>query len=170
MDPTEYQRLVLTHAVHAIACDGEIHPQEVDEIRRMVRETPYFDVLDAEREVAAALEGLREGSRTVERQLAVLAEQGLSEPQRIRLLEVLLHAVHADGAVSSPEKAYLQRVRSALGIGTGELVRHFPTRLTLLSPTPGASFEEVVEFTLPDTIPDTTSFFVDEGANPSGDT
>ena len=159
MNPIDYQRVVLTHAVHAIACDGEIDPREISEIRRLVTQTPYFDALDAEVEITTVLNELRnEGSRAVERHLRQLGESTFSERHRMRLLEVLLHVVHADGVISEPERIYLQRVRAALDVTMSELVVHFPTRLALLAPPSSITYDTVTEFTLPDSMPDTSQF------------
>ena len=125
----------------------------------MATATPYFDELDVEQELAAALKHLSEHGRGgIEKALEDLTGAAISERQRLRLLDVLLHVVHADETVEEAERAYLQSAREALGIAVEELAQHFPARFAIFVPGSGAKFQMAAVFKLPETLPDTSRF------------
>jgi uncharacterized tellurite resistance protein B-like protein len=159
MDLIEFQRMSLVHTLHVVACDGDFDPREVDEIRRMTTATPYFSELDPERELAEALEALRTGGAAlIDRTLGDLSARAVPQKQMLKLLEVLLHAVHADDLVHESERLYLQRVREALRISVAEVAAHFPNRFALFVPGAGSSFQGPPDFQMPVSLPDASQF------------
>ena len=138
MNHTDYQRLLLTHAVHAMACDGDIHAEEVAAIQRLVRSTPYFEDIDTAAETEGAVATLRsEGSGAIHSAVAALSDADLTAVQQKRLLEVVLSIIQADHVVEDTERAYVGSVRDALGLTTTDLVTNFPTSLSLLMSSSG---------------------------------
>lgn len=155
MELQQYQRLLLQQALHVMACDGHVDAREIDEFRRLTGTTPYFDELDVEQEVTEALQTLEErGPAAVEDSLEQLRSEDLSDRQRLRLLEILLHVVHADDSIEAEECEYLQRTRDALGIPIADVAAHFPTRFSVFVPGAGDSFVAGTPFRLPDVLPD----------------
>lgn len=143
MDRTDYQRLLLKHAVHAMACDGEVHPDEVSEVRRLVDTTPYFEDVDVGEEMDATVATLRaDGAGEVRSGVAALAGADLNRVQKLRVLEVLLSVVSADRVVGDEERSYVGAVREALGLTTADLVTRFPTDLGVLMSPPTGEFGE----------------------------
>ena len=141
MDTDTYQRLLLKHALHTMACDGEVHPEEIAQVRRLIADTPYFVDIDAAAEAEAVLSQLREGGMAeVDQAVGILDGADLDSSQRLRFMEVLLSVMDADDVVTGLEQHYLRRVRSALGVQTHDLVTHFPTRLSWLMGSPAGSF------------------------------
>jgi hypothetical protein len=131
----------------------------VDELRRLTGTTPYFDELDVPVELAGALETLRHrGVAAITSALEHLRTEELSERQRFKLLEVLLHVVHADEAVDEAECAYLQQTQGALGLAAQDVARHFPTRFALFMPASAHSFRTAQGYKIPDTLPDSSAF------------
>jgi uncharacterized tellurite resistance protein B-like protein len=159
MNLIEYQRLVLVNALNVIACDGDIDDREVEELRRMTTATPYFDELNVEEELAAALRALSEGGPgAIDRALEDLCSAEMTDRQRLKLLEVLLRVIHADDVVREAECAYLQRAREALEVPIEVLARHFPTRFALFMPGAGSGFQAGRPFAFPDNLPDISHF------------
>ncbi|MGH7472183.1 MAG: TerB family tellurite resistance protein [Longimicrobiales bacterium] len=159
MELKTYQRLALQHALHAIACDGKIHAREVEELRRLTTNTPYFDELDAEAELTSALDVLaKHGVVAITEALGRLATEDLTPRQRVKMLEVLLHVVDADDAAEPAECAYLQQTQAALGVSVEEVAKHFPSHFSLFMPGSTQSFRAGPGFTLPDMLPDASAF------------
>ena len=138
-------------AVFAMACDGEVHDDEVASIRELVAESPYFAGLDAGPEVEAVLEQLKDRSgQAIETYLDGLHDISLSEDQEKRVYEVLIQMINADDKIHSSEQRYVARFKEALGTSERTLIVNFPTHLDLLlgdivSPQGQAGFKELGE-------------------------
>jgi uncharacterized tellurite resistance protein B-like protein len=162
MELSSYQRLALQHALHVIACDGEIHPSEVDELRRLAEDTPYFDEIDSDAELAGALAELRSrGVDAITAGLDRLSNEDLTPRQRLKMLEILLRVVHADDNVEPAECAYLQQAQGALRVTTEEIAKHYPAHFSLFMPGAAQSFRSGPGFKLPDSIPESFTLGTD---------
>jgi uncharacterized tellurite resistance protein B-like protein len=159
MEAHEYQRMVLVHALHIMACDGGIDDREVNEIRRMITDTPYFDELTMEEELGPALERLKAGgAEAIDEGFEELGRLGLPDRQRMRLLDVLLHVVHADETVNEAECTYLQRTQAALGLTVDDVAHQFPNNFSLFVPGAGRGFSVRPQFEIPIEFPDAGQF------------
>jgi uncharacterized tellurite resistance protein B-like protein len=160
MDLSDYQRLLLKHALYIMACDGDVDAREVQEIRRFTTDTPFFDGLDVEQELTTALNELNSGgAAAIEAALQELPDQQVNDRQRQRLLDVLLQVVDADGAVQDSERVYLQRVRAALKVPVEEVARRYADRFALFVPGATAAFGAASSFALPAALPAAPDFF-----------
>jgi uncharacterized tellurite resistance protein B-like protein len=159
MDIEDFQRTLLVHALHVIACDGEIDSREVEEIRRLTATTPHFSEIDTEQELTVALKHLREnGAVVIDEALTRLSSAVVTHRQSLKLLEVLLQVVHADDLVHEAERAYLQRTREALGLDVGEVAEQFTQYFSIFVRGSGSNFQEEKCFQLPASLPDASEF------------
>lgn len=109
-----------------MACDGELHDDEVTEINRMVEELPYFDGTDLNAEVPPLIDQLRGGVGGYDALFDELARAPLKPHQRLQTLEALLNVVGADGVLQPAEVTFVRSVKDALGVATTEFIVHFP--------------------------------------------
>ena len=58
MDNIEFKRLLFKVAFCSMACDGHVDDREVNEMRAMDRNTPYFDAIDLSNELSELVEEL----------------------------------------------------------------------------------------------------------------
>jgi uncharacterized tellurite resistance protein B-like protein len=160
MDVIAFQRRLLVHALHVIACDGDVDPMEIKELRSLTSSSPHFSELEVERELAESLEALRAGGpAAIESALQELGRETVPRRMALRLLDVLLQVIHADGRVHDSERQYLQRAREALGIPLGEIAMEFPERFAMFVPGSGGAFQAAGAFHLPEALPDASEFF-----------
>ena len=149
MDKSTFRKILLHAAVFAMACDGEVHDDEVASIRELVEESPYFAGFDAGPEVEAVLEQLRGRSgQAIENYLEDLRELSLSDDQEVRIYEVLIQMINADDKIHSSERRYVSRFKKALGTSERTLIVNFPTHLDLfmgndISPHGQEDFKEL---------------------------
>jgi len=59
MDNLSFEKLLFTSAVSVMACDGEIHDDEIVEVKEIINNTPYFLNLDTNSELKTNLENIK---------------------------------------------------------------------------------------------------------------
>lgn len=133
MDTTGFRKTLLRSAVFAMACDGEVHEDEVSSIKKMASESAYFEDLEAAPEARGALDEVaEEGEQAIENHLDELTDLSLTEKQERLVYEVLIQVVYADDKVHPSEREFLKRVKGALETEEQTLIVNFPTHLDLL--------------------------------------
>lgn len=114
-----------------MACDGELHADEVDEIRRMVNTLPHFAGTDPDREIPPIVEMLSSGADTYEAIFDDLLHAPLKQHQRFQALEALLNVVGADGKLQPAEVTFVRRAKAALGVDDSEFIMRFPRHVSI---------------------------------------
>jgi len=105
-----------------MACDGKIHADEIEEIKKISETTPYFGKLDYAGEIDAIVSDITEnGVTTIQRLLSTIKESELTPVQELLLLEVLMRIIHADHVKDPNEIMFLRLVRSCLSVH-GDLI------------------------------------------------
>src|SRR5690606_23275999 len=93
----EFKKMLFKGAFSMMACDGNIHTNEINEIKALAQNSPYFSDLDYEMEIIEARNELRiEGAKSIERFLAGIGQSDLTEKQELMLIEVLIKIIEAD--------------------------------------------------------------------------
>lgn len=133
MNNTEFRKLLFKGAFNVMACDGEISESEVIELQGLLAHSPYFNGLDIQLELDAALMAIRQqGAATVLSFFEALETNELSEKQGIQLLEVLIKMIQADNRIDTHELTFIYNVRKSLKNFTDEkIIMHFPRYIDL---------------------------------------
>lgn len=133
MKNKEFKKILLKAAFSVMACDGEIHQDEVTEIKKMIKETLYFDGLNYEEELNQSLKELKsKGGQAIEDFFTIVEEAKLNNRQELQLIEVLVKVVEADNKVEESELHFLHKIKNSINLKEEELIIKFPTHVNLL--------------------------------------
>ena len=126
METIEFKKLLFRSAVCVMACDGEIHDDEIKEIELIVKKTQYFKDLDCDFELKTILDDIKNnGKQVIENYLNTLTAKGLNSVQELLLLEVIMRIISADKKVDADEIKFLHLVKSRLKVHDELIVERF---------------------------------------------
>lgn len=133
MKTNDFQKLLFQSAVSAMAVDGEIHDNEIEEIKSIVRSTAYFLDFEFEKELEDNISNIkRNGKEAINQYLLMLSSSQMSEKQEVILIEVLLRMMEADNKFEDNEVKFLHMVKSKLKTSEEVLVMKFPRQVDYL--------------------------------------
>ena len=122
----EFSKLLFRTAFCLVACDGEIHEQEIEELKLINTNTPYFGDIDLESELNALLRDLRDqGTQTIHDLFSVFQNTKLSMVQELLLLEVALRVINADQRIDPNEVKFIKSMRLYLDVMDPLIVQRF---------------------------------------------
>jgi uncharacterized tellurite resistance protein B-like protein len=113
----EFQKLLFRTAFCVMACDGEIHQDEIDELTKMDKSTQYFLDVDFTEELKELIISLQQKGKHLISEIAnEIKNQRLNTVQELLLLEIVLRMIYADGKVDENEKKLFHLLRSKLNL------------------------------------------------------
>ena len=100
-----------------MACDGHIDEKEVEEIKKMNKNTTYFGDVDLSVELELLLKNLdKHGKKVVNDLFQEIRDTTLNPVQELLLLEVALRIIHADEKIDENEMKFLKLLRGKLEV------------------------------------------------------
>ena len=123
MNTAEYEKIVFKGAFCVMACDGQIHEHELNTIKDIAKNSPYFLEVRYEDEMTLLMEDLRVlKSKMIKKFTDSLDSSLFSNKQKYRFVEVLIRVIKADGVCDKNEVKFLQTVTSKLNLLDEELI------------------------------------------------
>ena len=117
LDRPDFQRLLFRTAFCVMACNGELHQKEKDEIKAMSKSSSYFKGIDLSEELEELLNDFKErGTHIVEELFETLTKLDASTVQELLLLEVAFRIVAADNEEDEYERKFVRFLRSKLKV------------------------------------------------------
>lgn len=117
MDNVTYQKTLFKIVMCVMACDGEIHQSEIEEIELAFKQTDFFNELKFEEEMASVIEALEEdGKKFLWDSVTLLSDNDLTAVQELQVLELMLRIIYADGRVDKNEITFLKIVKARLSV------------------------------------------------------
>ena len=117
MNDTDYRKLLLSAAFHAMTCDGELHQDELDSIQILSEKSKIFGDLELSTELNQLSNELRESTRaSFKRFFTELQSANLELSAQMQVVEVVIRVVYADGRIDENEIMYMNKIISILGI------------------------------------------------------
>ena len=114
---SEYHHLLFRTAVLVMACDGEIHADELEELRLAHQKTSYFSGIDFEMEFAHLRVQIETDKRAaIEKYFQTLSQYALDPVQQLQLLELALRIIYADKRVHENEERFCHMIQRVLRI------------------------------------------------------
>lgn len=109
-----------------MACDGEIHEDEIKEIENISQTTPYFGKIDYTKETKDIVADItKHGTGTIKKHFLNLKQSNLTPVQELLLLEVLMRIINADKVQDPNEIKFLQIVNSSLKVHDEIIMERF---------------------------------------------
>ena len=117
MDKELFNKQMLQTAFCVMACDGEIHELEIQEIQEIGASTPYFGDLEVKLGIETLLTELKSKGRAFfSDYFEDLEKQDIDDIQKLLLFEVALRIVYADKKVDENEVRVLRALKKRLGL------------------------------------------------------
>ncbi len=115
MDNIEFKELLFKVAFCAMACDGEIQPEEIDELKIMDKKTSYFADIDLSDELKQLIDDFKnKGAKVIEELFVNLKETKLNPIQELLVLEVAIRIAYANDVIDDNEEKFIHLLRSKL--------------------------------------------------------
>lgn len=133
MKTTDFKAFLFKSAITAMACDGHIVDEEINEIRNIVANEIYFMGYDFEEPLKKNIEYIKvNGKNAINQYLQEIVSSNLSEHQEVLLIEVLLRIIQADAKIEDSELQFLQMAKAKLKIDEQTLIVKFPHQIDYL--------------------------------------
>jgi len=117
MDKIKFKEVLMNIAVCAIACDGDIDEREIEALKKIEKETPYFSGVDLSNKLDKALnQCLKDVEKFKENIFKKLKKIDLNIVQELMILEISLRIISADEIELEVEKDFIKDLRKYLKI------------------------------------------------------
>jgi len=116
MKELKFEKLLFNTAVCVMACDGQIHESEVNELKLIGEKTPYFKELDYENELSKIMSDIKKNKNIMKLYFNTLKEAELSPVQELLILEVVLRMMYADNRIDENEIKLVKLIKGYLKI------------------------------------------------------
>lgn len=133
MKNSEFKDFLFKSAVIAMACDGNISEEEINEIKNIVANEIYFMGYEYQEPLQRNIEEIKiNGRNSVNQFLQEITTNDLTESQELLLVEVLLKIIQADAKVEENELRFLHLAKSKLKTDEQTLIIKFPHQIDYL--------------------------------------
>jgi uncharacterized tellurite resistance protein B-like protein len=127
MKSTDFEKFLFHSAIYVMAIDGEIHNDEIEEIKLLMKQSSYFFDFDFDKEKESIVNNIdKSKDKSINTYLDILSNSKLNERQEFVLLEVFLKIIEADKKVLESEIHLLKLVISRLNLSEKMLLVKFP--------------------------------------------
>jgi uncharacterized tellurite resistance protein B-like protein len=116
MEELSYEKLLFNTAVCVMACDGQIHENEVNELNLIAEKTPYFRALDYKNELNIIMKEIEKNTNIIKLYFNNLKEADLSLVQELQILEVVLRMMYSDNRIDENEVKFIRLLKTHLKI------------------------------------------------------
>jgi len=115
MEKNEFKKILFKVAFCAMACDGEIQKEEIEELKIMDKKTSYFAEIDLSDELKQLVNDFKnKGTKVIEELFELLRKTKLNPIQELLVLEVALRIINADKKHDENEIKFINFLRSKL--------------------------------------------------------
>ena len=126
MDKTEFKKLLFKVAFCAMACDGKIVSEEIEEMKKMENNTTFFQAIDLSDELSQLIEKLHEkGVKIVEELFDSIKQSDLNTIQELIILEVAVRIIAADKYYDENEIKFVNLLRAKLKVHDELIIDRF---------------------------------------------
>lgn len=133
------------------ACDGEISPEEVSLVKKIVLADKKFEDMDVETLLNSYVEKInRQGKIFFKDYLNEVAGADLSDGEQLKLVELAIDMIEADNQILYSEIKFFKKIRSRLSVSDEDILKKIPDCEDYLLPdisSEDKEFEDVGNFT-----------------------
>lgn len=126
MNRTDYQRILFETAMLVMACDGEIHPSELQEMELAFEKNLLFKNLNFDEELGRTTAAFDQDKKEViMKYFEKIATAEFDPAQKLQILEIILRIMYADNRIEPNEIRFLKLVKSRLGVMDEIFIKRF---------------------------------------------
>jgi len=126
MDNNTFKNLLLETAVSAIACDGSVDEKEIEALRNIEKNSPYFSSDDLSKDLGKYLKNCEKNLEKFQSSLfKKIKKAKLNILQELSLMEISLRIISADEKEEEDEINFVKLLRSNLSISDLILYQRF---------------------------------------------
>jgi len=149
MEELKFEKLLFNTAVCVMACDGEIHDSEIQELKLIAKNTPYFKDLDYQTELNRIMLSIKNNTNIMKQYFEEIKAVALSPVQELLILEVVLRMMYADNRIDENEVKLIRIIKSYLKIPDQIIFERFGEIDFLIK-----GYDEISEQIFSDNFPD----------------
>jgi hypothetical protein len=117
MEKDKFKKILFKVAFCAMACDGEIQKEEIEELKFMDKNTSYFADIDLSNELTQLVNDFEsKGTKVIEELFELLRTTKLNPIQELLVLEIALRIINADNVIDENEVKFINFLRSKLEV------------------------------------------------------
>ena len=117
MDKIKFKELLMNISICAIACDGDIDEREIEALKNIEKNTPYFSGIDLSKKLESSLKNCLADLDKFQKDIFNKLESAkLNIVQELMILEISMRIISADQIELEIEKEYINNLRKYLQI------------------------------------------------------
>ena len=126
MEAINYKNILLNTAVCAIACDGDVDAREIDALKNIEKNSPYFSSQDLSETLEKALDKCSLDVIKFQKSIfSDIKKAKLNLVQELTLMEISLRIIAADKIEEDSEREFIINLRQCLTISDLILFQRF---------------------------------------------
>ena len=126
MEAINYKNILLNTAVCAIACDGDVDAREIDALKNIEKNSPYFSSQDLSETLEKALDKCSLDAIKFQKSIfSDIKKAKLNLVQELTLMEISLRIIAADKIEEDSEREFIINLRQCLTISDLILFQRF---------------------------------------------
>lgn len=134
MEQDEFKKILFQAAFYVMACDGEIHNDEISELQDLTENSIYFSGIDHDKELSYLIDQFKtHGSKAITIFFDSLKKSDISSIQKEHMLNVLIRIIKADNRIDDNEVVFLHNIRNIFQISDNEIIIKFPQDIKILT-------------------------------------
>jgi uncharacterized tellurite resistance protein B-like protein len=127
MKAINFNKLLLKTAFSCMACDGDIDKREVKLIKQLHQENKTFGDIDIDSELDILLLAInKEGHQFLKGYFNLLKSFELTQNEELKLIEIAIEVIKADGIIEYSEIKFFKVIRSNLKIKDEKILEKYP--------------------------------------------
>lgn len=126
MNKLKFKKILFNVAFCAMACDGEIADEEIEEMKFMDKKTTYFEDVDLSDELDELIKDLKESGKSIIDELfQQLSENEFNTIQELLILEIALKIIYSDTKIKKNEVNFIRFLRGKLRVPNEIILKRF---------------------------------------------
>tara|TARA_B100000035_G_C20968996_1_gene540160 strand:- start:600 stop:1079 length:480 start_codon:yes stop_codon:yes gene_type:complete len=126
MEKENVKKLFLDIAVAAISCDGDIDDREIDKLKEIEKNSPYFSEFDLSKPLNESLEtSMKDLSAFQNILFESIKKANLDIVQQLSAIDISLEIIAADEKIENSEIDFVKNLRKNLDISDDVIFERF---------------------------------------------
>lgn len=131
----EINELYLKTLFCCSACDGEIAPEEVSLVKQLSEKEEVFEKMNVESQLNIYVNQINvQGKKFLKNFLYELEETSLSAEAQIKLIDLAIKMIEADGQILYSEVKFFKKIRNRLNVSDDDIIANLPNSADYLLP------------------------------------